>query len=224
MNTHTHTIKGIEGIYTLEEQKEKILKQTWQATRNGLTVTIRHDDPYRNGHNSFAITGETEDSFGCIHDEIAATFPELAHLIKWHLCSTDGPMHYVANTLWHVSDRDHYGLRKGEVKQIINGRTGLPAWELVYVLPDGSVGDPVKYPDSHTQPELEGHFEYRPLNRIGEGKEPNLAYARSRAAWPEATDEELLSPNLKEMLLARLPKLLEDFRKDVEDIGFIWEK
>lgn len=41
-----------------------------------------------------------EDSGGCIHDEVAKHFPELAHLIKWHLSSTDGPMHYVANTVY----------------------------------------------------------------------------------------------------------------------------
>jgi hypothetical protein len=51
---------------------------------------------------------------GCIHDELTKYFPELAHLIKWHLCSTDGPMHYVSNTMYHASDRDHNGKRKGE--------------------------------------------------------------------------------------------------------------
>jgi hypothetical protein len=40
----------------------------------------------------------------CLHDEIAKAFPELAKYIKWHLCSTDGPMHYVANTVFHADE------------------------------------------------------------------------------------------------------------------------
>lgn len=35
-----------------------------------------------------------------IHDDIAKHFPELAPLLRWHLCSTDSPMHYVANALY----------------------------------------------------------------------------------------------------------------------------
>lgn len=90
-----------------------------------IKAEMRFDDECGNGHNSFAITGEISCSTsfadryfvagGCLHDEIAEHFPELAHLIKWHLCSTDSPMHYVENTVYHAGDRDHYGRRKGEV-------------------------------------------------------------------------------------------------------------
>ena len=89
-----------------------------------IKAKISFDDECGNGHNSFSITGEinarqsfaerTHVTSGCIHEEIAAHFPELAHLIKWHLCSTDSPMHYVANTVYHASDRDHNGKRAGE--------------------------------------------------------------------------------------------------------------
>lgn len=72
-----------------------------------IRAKVRHDDNCRNGHNSFAVTGEVYipgkrdvEACGCMHDEIAQHFPELAHVIKWHLCSTDGPMHYVANSLY----------------------------------------------------------------------------------------------------------------------------
>lgn len=38
---------------------------------------------------------------GCCHDDIRRAFPELADLIKWHLCWEDGtPMHYIANAEW----------------------------------------------------------------------------------------------------------------------------
>lgn len=96
--------------------------------RNGnvLVAKVRYDDDCKNGHNTFAITGELYDqgrangepstlnskgvkrwmgSCGCLHDEIAAAFPELAPLIKWHLVSSDSPMHYVANTIYHASNR-----------------------------------------------------------------------------------------------------------------------
>lgn len=77
--------------------------------RYKITAHVRHDDSCRKGHNSFAITGDirraeggywVEDSGGCVHDEIRTHFPELAPFIKWHLTSTDGPMHYVANTMY----------------------------------------------------------------------------------------------------------------------------
>lgn len=100
-----------------------------------ITANVRHDDDCGNGHNTFAITctierkqktrkglgyaiidGDwVEDSSGCLHDEFAKHFPEYAHLIKWHLSSTDGPMHYIANTVYHASDKDHNGKRAGEV-------------------------------------------------------------------------------------------------------------
>lgn len=40
-------------------------------------------------------------SCGCQHDLVRQHVPELAHLIKWHLCSVErGPMHYEANGLF----------------------------------------------------------------------------------------------------------------------------
>ncbi len=90
-----------------------------------IRARVRYDDQCDNGHNTFAITGEIdrlegkrwrEDSGGCIHGEIAKHFPELAPFIKWHLCSSDGPLHYVANTVYLAGDRDCWGLRRGEGK------------------------------------------------------------------------------------------------------------
>lgn len=90
-----------------------------------LSVEMRFDDECKNGHNTFAITGsvvnpqamrrsEREIAGGCLHEDIAAIFPELAHLIPWHLTSSDSPMHYIANTLYHAGNRDHWGKVKGE--------------------------------------------------------------------------------------------------------------
>lgn len=140
-------------VYTEGGQKYRII------------ANVRYDDDCGNGHNTFSITGDIdrqakngkwcEDSGGCIHKEIAKHFPELAPLIKWHLCSSNGPMHYVANTVYHAGNR-------------------------------------------------------------------NLDAARSCAAWPDATDEELTADGLEERLEARLSALLDEFRTAIESLGFIW--
>lgn len=72
-----------------------------------LKINIRYDDECGNGHNSFAITGECggrNGIGGCIHDFIIEQAPELEKYIKWHLTSSDGPMHYVANSMYHARE------------------------------------------------------------------------------------------------------------------------
>lgn len=56
----------------------------------------------------------------------------------------------------------------------------------------------------------------------GEGKARDLKAARSCAIWPDATDEDLTAPGLKERLEARLPALLEEFKAAMEGVGFTW--
>jgi hypothetical protein len=59
----------------------------------------------------FSMTGEqyrqtngrghwAEDSFGCLHDDIAQHFPKYEKFIKWHLVSIEEPMHYISNSLY----------------------------------------------------------------------------------------------------------------------------
>lgn len=86
-----------------------------------LSVEIRFDDECGNKHQTFAITAEVRrprendvEACGCLHDDIAAVFPEFAPLIKWHLMNTDGPMYYIANTTYHASNRDCFGRAPGE--------------------------------------------------------------------------------------------------------------
>lgn len=105
--------------------------QTRQFTKRindhrAIVAEVRFDDQCNNGHNTFSITGEIRDtktgyrrdryieSCGCIHDDIAQHFPELAGLIKWHLTGTDGPLHYISNVCHFASDRDCWGKLKGE--------------------------------------------------------------------------------------------------------------
>lgn len=184
-----------------------------------LRVEIRFDDECKNGHNTFAITGsigsptQRDIAGGCLHEVIAQVFPELAHLIQWHLCATDGPMHYVANTLYHA--RQH-------------GATH--AW--VYYTGESDplhIGDTkerlLSYAKAAEASKAEGVAGYRLVWDEKTVKVRNLAYARSCACWPEATDDELTADpeTLKAALLARLPGLLAAMRADVESMGFLWE-
>lgn len=114
-----------------KNQKQVFWKQIdFEGKKRWLEINIRYDDECGNGHNTFAITGtvwkrqgSTSDSNhivgGCIHDIITEHAPEYAHLIQWHLVSSDSPMHYVSNTLYHSRTTDCWGLEKGE-KQIIS--------------------------------------------------------------------------------------------------------
>ena len=225
----------------VKRQRRKLGPKVY--TENGenyrITATVRHDDECGNGHNSFSVTGEIErkqgrrwleDSGGCIHDEIARHFPEIAHLIKWHLCSTNGPLHYVDNTVYLAGDRDHNG-----------GREGEPMWSDFYVRPE-SGGLLVEWPEEGQNPILgpkvqafktrqaaqdvaDAHGRAKVVEfvtRWHDGKERQLDAARCSAVWPDATDEELTAPGLKERLEERLPALLADFRADVEAFGLEW--
>jgi|GEM_PF-1193633 len=236
----------------------RILNQTIKATREytegeeqfRMAVELRFDDQCKNGHESFSITADIrraergawrEYSNGCCHDEIAKVFPEWAHLIAWHLTSADGPMRYIANTVYHAGDRDCYGLRKGERRQIKNGKTGELCWHLeaknpgpgyLSKTPTGNeyadrehvpmfiLGD---YHDGEC-PTVVPTLEWVPLWRHGEGKERDLNAARHCAVWPDATDEELMQEpeELKKALAARLPALMARFKADMVAAGMIY--
>ena len=188
----------------------------WDAT---LSVELRFDDACGNGHETFSITGTVRQggvwrAGGCLHDDIARVFPELEPLIKWHLTSTDGPMHYAANTCYHAGDRDCYGLRKGERSPIL-GPDKVPTW-VPKVTPE-------KYVKGHEQP-APVLVEYELWCREGKGKERNLDAARRAAVWLDATDEELCQerPQLEATLKARLPALMAEFKQAMLDVGFIY--
>ena len=94
---------------TKKQTKQYIRTWTEDHKPHKLVVEVRHDDNCNNGHNSFAITadlyiGRRLDSCGCQHDLVVQHVPELAPFIKWHLTSTDGPMHYIANTVYHAEN------------------------------------------------------------------------------------------------------------------------
>jgi hypothetical protein len=243
-----------------------------------ISVAVRFDDQCGNKHQSFSITGDVREPRshdtsigGCIHDEIEKYFPEIKHLIKWHCTSTNGPMHYAANTAYHASNRDHNGCLKGEpwawdyhikfgafpiTKQVgkkfkefietkMPSHEGFVLKEVPYTSADGKVyesqytfegfettwgGAPLKSKAAADQ-FLEALTNYDVTftsipSQFGEGKVRDLDAARRCAVWPEATDEQLMLPKaeLIALLNERAPKLLEEFRKDVEAAGFLWEQ
>lgn len=192
-----------------------------------MTVTVRYDDQCGNGHNAFAITAEVRrprrsriEAGGCMHAEIARLFPELAPYIKWHLVSSDGPMHYIANTVYMAGDRDHWGLRAGEFRQHTSrgpnqadGIAGVPLWKLK------SCENQAVYAMERPAPVT---LEWEPVGMTGEGKPRDLNLARQAAVWPDASDAELMSDNLAERLAARLPALMLEFKAAVESLGFVY--
>lgn len=131
---HAHTLFGVEGRMFNRVQDDVTglyLNQCFAASRpfkepgyregSTITVELRFDDECKNGVMSFTITGRVQEPrardwsmCGCIHKEIAKYFPELAHLIKWHLMDTDAPMHYIANSVYHASNLDYNGYAAGQ--------------------------------------------------------------------------------------------------------------
>lgn len=254
-----------------------------------IQAEVRFDDGCRNGHNTFAITGTVSTAErnargldniagGCLHDDIAKAFPELAHLIRWHLVSSDGPMHYVANTLYLAGDRDHFGRAAGEPSRFATGvrfagvpivyplkdnlakwlesladydRAGLeaalvpiavaydpragetrhdfaPKWQFAgqpplkwYECPFDSEGEAERFAAAWLDfaPEV-----VRVPVAFSDGKARDLDAARRVAIWPEATDEQLSAPRdeLKTVLEARLPTLMDAFKADIIAAGFDW--
>lgn len=120
----------------LTKNQKKTFTAEYDGERPGermlLIATVRYDDECGNGHNSFAITGGIYSSKcpnsrdgvelspstgktrgwamgGCVHEEIANHIPALRPFIKWHLVSSDAPLHYVANALYHAGHCERFG-------------------------------------------------------------------------------------------------------------------
>jgi hypothetical protein len=128
MQTVQHSINGVpgtlkiaaqpgmraEGCFVTQKWTSELRKVSGYGLGGEMNVSIRFDDECKNGHNSFAITARVYsarsrrmndiEAGGCLHEEIACVFPELARLIQWHLFDSQAPMHYVANTIYHATN------------------------------------------------------------------------------------------------------------------------
>ena len=256
-----------------KHQKKVFSKDILVDGKKGvIEVVIRYDDECGNGHNSFSITGtiwtsrrSRADRYfytgGAIHDEIAKYFPELRKYIKWHFMNSDGPTHYIANTLYHARDRSHDGKEIGEpvkftkklkfgqcpilFKEPKNGffdfidALDLDSAKVVgiehptdksfspwYTFNDFGGGEWYKTPfmtkeeAAQWQEALKAGYSYvlEPVKWC-EAVSPNLQAARNTAIWEDATLDQLQS---KEALQERLPALIAEFKKVVEELGFVF--
>jgi len=263
----------IKSVLT-RHQKRNEYKEISAIDRTGISVELGYDDEYKNGHNTFRITGTITEkgkmiTCGCIHDQIALYFPEFAKYIKWHLCSSDGPMHYISNTLYHALDKDCYGRIKGEPAsfddyiyfngfnigfKLINRKFRLFLKDNINKLNTTSglkiraisherEKDGYVFEDKYTiTPNVSEWYECEfdtkreaeewlkqltttnweivsiPTS-FSKGKNTELEAARACAIAPNATLEQLQD---KKWLEDRLPSLLEEFKKDMEELGFVY--
>ena len=237
------SILGVSGRFspTLCSPAGLVMSQKWNSEARPIagygegaeiTAHVRYDDECRNGRETFAVTATVMDSnrrgrdsiaCGRLHDDILAVFPELSPLLKWHLCSSNGPIHYIENTCYLAGNRDHNGLLAGERRQIVNGKTGQLCWKLAVA--DGTpIYQLERDAEGATPPTAVPVLAWLPWERVGEGKSRQLDAARDAAIWLDATDAELMQPRgqLAAALIARLPGLLAEFREVVESCGFIW--
>jgi hypothetical protein len=255
-----------------KNQKQVFTKNIiWEGKPHIMKVTLRYDDECNNGHNTFSITGEIRkignyrdcEIGGCIHDEIAKYFPEFKHLIKWHLTSSDEPMHYIANTTYWAKDREYMDKAIGEpvkfekalkfknIPLIFNFKnnfydfiSSVKKWDDVKIVTlehkksDYPYSPKYTFEGTSSTEWCQGEFDtiqkatewlemFKTFDfdiieipiKWNEVKEPNLKNARSCAIWEDATLEQLQS----EMALKkRLPKLMKEFKKDIEKLGFIY--
>jgi hypothetical protein len=254
-----------------------------------MIVEIRYDDECGNGHNSFAITADLYDrkdripgeshvtlsdksvrylgSCGCMHEGIEKHFPELKKYIKWHLTGSDGPMHYIPNTVYLAGNRDCYGRKKGEPcsyeqrirfgefpitfkmdKAFIAFLETQNDFKSVKIIPIEHKKDSYSFGPKYTFSGYECEWYKCPFDTeteakefltalqdykmeiekiatdFSKGKDRELDAARNSAVWLDATDKELsVEPLiLKKKLIKRLHALMVEFKKDVEELGFVY--
>lgn len=219
MNKSIESVKHLLPVSVLTKSQVKTFTKE-NVTIDGVNyrkvaAKVRYDDQCSNGHNSFAITGSAweprnfkandPDTCGCIHEIIAEAFPELAPFIKWHLVSSDGPMHYIANTTYHALQHD---IQKG--------------WAYL-VDPANKINNCLTYCklDSKELKDLQDTYGDKIIIKpdAKTAKTANFEAARSCAVWPEATEQQLQD---EAALLERLPALMAEFKKDVESLGFVY--
>lgn len=197
-----------------------------------IRFAASYDDTPENRKHHFSLTSEVKNrhtrgaEFDMASDSVVAdVFPEVSGLIPFIGMTSAGPVHYLENTLYLAGNRDHYGLLLGESRPLFSA--GVPLWSLAAFT---SSGQQAKFPGSFsrhhtgTVPPVPLLLRWVPATQIGEGKPRELAAARSVATWPDATDAELSAEpaELKAALLARLPELLAQFRKEITSAGFVW--
>jgi len=201
-----------------------------------LDIEIRYDDECGNRHNSFAITGSEYDRRdripyesckdthvgrrwfgcgGCMHDEILEVVKnnpmELSEdtvkkAVLYHLMSSDSPMYYLENTLYHAEAHPPVnGYLYFEDKNIKGSRSCLKAGTVVEM-------EKLAVPDPKYSVEVDEES-YKLFSLKG------VQYC---GMWPELTSDDIdvLFP-LK--LLNRYWGIMEEFKKMItQDLKMRW--
>lgn len=104
-----HTLLGIEGHMSkkqgpkgLWEHQVFLASREFKGKGGKFDIMVRYDRGHvSNRSNGFAITRNFDGVTGPLGTEECAEFwPELLHLVKWHLSSEGVPMHYLENSLY----------------------------------------------------------------------------------------------------------------------------
>lgn len=237
------------------QEKRRVFEYEEGGEFYRLTVTMHYDDELGNGHNTFSITGELRrmdrmnpkrwhtEACGCLHEQIEEHAPMLASLLKWHLVSSDGPLHYLSNTLFLASDKDCWGKRPGDIiatrYTIRCNRRDWP--QLAEMVEEFGDRHPLLTDIDAESVEWEPKWIYLikskllaqaiaaalpsggakaiPVHQRSEGKKPELELARKAAIAPEATVEQLQD---RTWLVLHLAPLMVQFKAAMEELGFVY--
>ncbi len=114
----------------MKQQEEKFRTDYYEngTVPTTLIATARFGDRNKNGHGTFSIVADLYLPYvqrgeptikhiksgeklwlnlgGQLPNEIRKHLPELAPFLKWHLTSTDGPMHYIENSMYWAKERN----------------------------------------------------------------------------------------------------------------------
>jgi len=238
-----------KSVLAREQKKEfRFTRQTKEYGLVDIILNLRYDDEGGNSHNSFSITaavhkggknysGHSLIACGVFTKFIKHNLPDFAYLSKWHWMTSEGPLHYIANTQYHASDKDCHGLRKGEysayvIKVMCNigkEEEEVQVYEsgTMYTNPQGNENlessnakEQLKVEEmvQRIKPELNPRLVKVPLEgSISDGKEVDVEAARDSAIWPEASLDQLRDEGA---LKRRLPQLISDFAADMGKLGF----
>lgn len=220
----------IEHPPEIPRRQTKEYSSEWIEGRRSFRLVTVCELTLTSSTGCFSITsnlfeGSKREASGMLDDLIEEHLPEVALLLKWSFYSRekDGWSPLLANTIYLAGNRDCHGLGEGEImygSATAHAIGGIPAkadWCEQYRRPDAAI------PLDMIDPNYVGSIESVLLERIvrrGTGKDRELDAARRTAIWLEATDEELMAPDLEQRLLDRLPGLFVEFTAAMTDLGF----